>query len=166
MSDQLSLRLDAPREQVLAHAAGLIADAWRGFDHARPEQPEVDETVRTLVRAALPAGATPARTVLEDAARILDETIAQPRPRYFAFVGSSGLEIGVIGDALAACFDPNLAVYAGAASEIEEQALRWVGELIGYPGVRTIVNADEQRLGADTKPNHKSAYDYDMFKKA
>ena len=54
-------------------------------------------------------------------------------PRYFAFVGSSGLEIGVIGDALAACFDPNLAVYAGAASEIEEQAVRWVGELIGYP---------------------------------
>ncbi len=133
MSDQSSLRLDAPREQVLAHAAGLIADAWRGFDQARPEQPEVDEMVRTLLRASLPAEPTPAKAVLEDAARILDETIAQPRPRYFAFVGSSGLEIGVIGDALAACFDPNLAVYAGAASEIEEQAVRWVGELIGYP---------------------------------
>ena len=54
MSDQPSLRLDAPREQVLAHAAGLIADAWRGFDQARPEQPEVDEMVRTLLRASLP----------------------------------------------------------------------------------------------------------------
>jgi gluconate 2-dehydrogenase gamma chain len=39
-------------------------------------------------------------------------------------------------------------------------------DLIGYPGVRTIVSADEQRLGAGTKPNHKSAYDYGMFKKA
>lgn len=39
-------------------------------------------------------------------------------------------------------------------------------DLIGYPGVRTVVNADEQRLGAGTKPNHKSAYDYAMFKKA
>ncbi len=39
-------------------------------------------------------------------------------------------------------------------------------DLIGYPGVRTIVNADEQRLGAAAKPNHKSAYDYGMFKKA
>ena len=58
MSDQPSLRLDAPREQVLAHAAGLIADAWRGFDQARPEQPEVDEMVRTLLRASLPADAT------------------------------------------------------------------------------------------------------------
>jgi len=38
-------------------------------------------------------------------------------------------------------------------------------DLIGYPGVRTLVTADEQRLGADTPPNHKSAYDYGMFKR-
>jgi gluconate 2-dehydrogenase gamma chain len=39
-------------------------------------------------------------------------------------------------------------------------------DLIGYPGVRTVVTADEQRLGAVAKPNHKSAYDYAMFTKA
>jgi gluconate 2-dehydrogenase gamma chain len=39
-------------------------------------------------------------------------------------------------------------------------------DLIGYPGVRTIVNADEQRLGAAAKANHKSAYDYAMFTRA
>jgi gluconate 2-dehydrogenase gamma chain len=39
-------------------------------------------------------------------------------------------------------------------------------DLIGYPGVRTVVTADEQRLGAGAKPNHKSAYDYTMFTKA
>jgi gluconate 2-dehydrogenase gamma chain len=39
-------------------------------------------------------------------------------------------------------------------------------DLIGYPGVRTIVSADDQRLGADLPPNHKSAYDYDMFNRA
>ncbi len=39
-------------------------------------------------------------------------------------------------------------------------------DLIGYPGVRTTVNADDQRLGAGTKANHKSAYDYAMFTKA
>ena len=38
--------------------------------------------------------------------------------------------------------------------------------LIGYPGVRTLVTPDEQRLGADVPPNHKSAYEYDMFTKA
>jgi gluconate 2-dehydrogenase gamma chain len=39
-------------------------------------------------------------------------------------------------------------------------------DLLGYPGVRTIVTADEQRMGAGTRPNHKSAYDYGMFTKA
>ncbi len=39
-------------------------------------------------------------------------------------------------------------------------------DLIGYPGVRTVVTADEQRVGIDLKPNHKSAYDYPMFTKA
>jgi gluconate 2-dehydrogenase gamma chain len=39
-------------------------------------------------------------------------------------------------------------------------------DLIGYPGVRTIVTADEQRIGITLTPNHKSAYDYAMFTKA
>ena len=65
---------------------------------------------------------------------MLDESLAQPRPRWFGFVGSSGLEIGVIGDLLAACYDINLAIGTEAASHVERQALRWVGELVGYPG--------------------------------
>jgi gluconate 2-dehydrogenase gamma chain len=41
-------------------------------------------------------------------------------------------------------------------------------DLISYPGVRTIVTAsDQQHLESnEMKPNHKSAYDHDMFTKA
>jgi len=39
-------------------------------------------------------------------------------------------------------------------------------DLVGYPGVRTVVTADDQRLGAAVPANHKSAYDYEMFTKA
>lgn len=41
-------------------------------------------------------------------------------------------------------------------------------DLIGYPGVRTMVTpADQKALEAgQLKPNHKSAYDYDGFNKA
>src|SRR5689334_14394974 len=41
-------------------------------------------------------------------------------------------------------------------------------DLIGYPGVRTMVTAaDQQRLEkGELKTNHKSAYDYDTFTKA
>ena len=39
-------------------------------------------------------------------------------------------------------------------------------DLIGYPGVRTNVSADDQRLGVKLTPNHQSAYDTEMFTKA
>jgi aromatic-L-amino-acid decarboxylase len=131
---QEPLALDVPREEVLARAAELIGQAWRSFDRFRPEEPPLDERVRSLLASALPERGSPALDALDDTARILDESLAQPRPRYFAFIGSSGLEIGVVADALAACFDVNLARYAAAATEVERQALRWVGEFVGFPG--------------------------------
>jgi len=39
-------------------------------------------------------------------------------------------------------------------------------DMLGYPGVRANVSADEQRLGAKLVPNHRSAYDTEMFTKA
>jgi gluconate 2-dehydrogenase gamma chain len=39
-------------------------------------------------------------------------------------------------------------------------------DLIGYPGVRTNVSAEDQRLGVTLTPNHQSAYDNQMFNKA
>ena len=132
-SELPSLRLDATREEVLERAAAIVAGAWQSFDQARPGQPGVDERLQGLLRAALPDEGSSALGALDDAAQILDVSIAQPRPRFFAFVGSSGLEIGVLGDLLASCFDANLAVWAGAASEVEDQAVRWVSEFVGYP---------------------------------
>jgi len=132
-SELPSLRLDVTREEGLERATAIVAGAWRSFDRARPGQPDVDERLHRLLRAALPAGGSSALGALDEAAQLLDSSIAQPRPRFFAFVGSSGLEIGVLGDLLASCFDVNLAVWAGAASEVEDQAVRWVSEFIGFP---------------------------------
>ena len=132
-SELPSLRLDATRDEALERASAIVAGAWRSFDRARPGQPDVDERLYVLLRAALPEGGSSALEALDDAAHLLDSSIAQPRPRFFAFVGSSGLEIGVLGDLLASCFDVNLAVWAGAASEVEDQAVRWVSAFIGYP---------------------------------
>ncbi len=127
------LRLDAPREEVLAHAAKLVEEAWRSFDRYRPEEPALDERMRGLLGAGLPDGPVSVHEALDDAARILDGSIAQPRPRYFAFIGSSGLEIGAIADLLAHTYDINLAVDARAATQIETQAVRWVSEFVGFP---------------------------------
>jgi aromatic-L-amino-acid/L-tryptophan decarboxylase len=132
-SELPSLRLDATREEALERAAAIVMGAWQSFDRARPGQPVIDDRLHELLRAALPEQGSSVLQALDDAAQLLDVSIAQPRPRFFAFVGSSGLEIGVLGDLLASCFDVNLAVWAGAASEVEDQAVRWVSEFIGYP---------------------------------
>jgi aromatic-L-amino-acid decarboxylase len=126
------LRLDAGRDEALEHAARLVAEAWGSFDRFRPEEPPLDPRVSHLIRGDLPQLPVPVHEALDDAARILDESIAQPRPRYFAFIGSSGLEIGAIGDLLAHTYDINLAVDARAATVVEQQAVRWIGQFIGY----------------------------------
>ncbi len=128
------LRLDIGRDAALDCAAEIVGEAWRSFDRFRVGQPPIAASLRELFRLALPEEGTATDAALADAALALDQSIAQPRPRYFAFIGSSGLEIGVIADVLAACFDINLAVWAGAASEVEIQAVRWAGEFVGFPG--------------------------------
>ena len=122
----MTLRLDVPREQALQRAADIVAEGWSSFDQARATEPPIDDSLKRLLESALPETPTSVLEVLEDARRALDESIAQTRPRFFAFVASSGLEVGVLGDLLASCFDANLAVWAAAASEIEDQAIRWV----------------------------------------
>jgi len=120
------------REGILRHAEGLILQAWRSFDHARPTQPPVGDQLRELLSMPVPERPSDPRACLDAAAQVLDVSIAQPRPRYFAYVGSSGLEIGVLGDALMACHDVNVAVHAGGADLLEAQVVRWVGEFVGF----------------------------------
>jgi aromatic-L-amino-acid decarboxylase len=124
---------DAPRDELLARGAGIIAEAWASFDSAREDQPPLSRRVRSILGEPLPDAPSAVETALADAALVLDESLAQPRPRFFAFVGSAGLPAGVVADALASCFDANLAVDAGAATAVENQAISWMGALLGYP---------------------------------
>ena len=48
-----ALRLDIPREEAIARAADLIAEAWRSFDRFRPGQPTIGHRVRELTALGL-----------------------------------------------------------------------------------------------------------------
>ena len=120
------------REQVLEHAASLILASWRSFDHARPQQPLPASRHIDLLARALPGEGSSPIAALDAAADVLDVSLAQARPRYFAYIGSSGLEIGVLGDALMASHDVNVAVSSGAADLLEAQTIRWLGEFVGF----------------------------------
>lgn len=120
------------RQGVLEHAADLIAEAWRSFDHARPGQPLPQQRHRELLSQPLPTQPTDPARALDAAADVLDVSLAQSRPRWFAYIGSSGLEIGVLGDALMASHDVNVANTAGGADLLEAQTIRWTGQFVGF----------------------------------
>jgi len=129
------------RHGVLDHAAALILQAWQSFDRARTTQPPVEERHRELLSRPLPTAPSDPRAALDAAADVLDVSLTQARPRFFAYVASSGLEIGVLGDALMASHDVNAAVPAGGADLLDAQVLRWVDEFVGFGGARDGVMA-------------------------
>ena len=127
-----SLALSIERAAALDHGLALLREAWGDFDQARPMQPPVSRAALRL-DDDLPEDGDGVVAALDAASVVLDQSLAQCRPRFFAYVGSSGLESAVLADALAHSYDANLAGESGAAREIELQTLRWVGQLIGYP---------------------------------
>src|SRR5437764_391347 len=78
------------REQVLEHAARLIIEAWKSFDHPRPDQPLPTERHLELLSRPLPQASSDPVAALDAAADVLDVSLAQARPRFFAYIGSSG----------------------------------------------------------------------------
>jgi len=121
------------RERALDHARDLVAAAWEEFDTARDIEPPISPELLNTLDLQLPESGIDVVEALDEAAEALDQSLAQSRPRYLAYIGSSGLEIGALADLLAHSYDPNLALHAGAATLIEAQALRWTAEFVGFP---------------------------------
>ena len=133
MTTEQPLHLGPSREAALTRAAQIVREAWQEFDHPRPTEPDNDPTLDSLFTQPLPADGIDAVAGVDIAARVLDHSYAQSRPRYLAFIGASGLEIGVLADLLVTTYDVNLAVDSKAATRVEEQCIRWLGEYLGYP---------------------------------
>ena len=131
--EQVELPALADREGVLADLTRMIADAWASFDAPRISEPELDPAFVERLEAALPGPPGDAEDALADAARVLDASVSPSRPLNLAYIGSTGLEVGVLASALTATYDVNLAVAAGGAELVEEQTLRWAAEFVGFP---------------------------------
>src|SRR5205807_8398449 len=123
----------ADREGVLRELSSHLTAAWASFDNPRPVEPEIDPRLIEQLATALPDGPGDPQSALADAVQVLDASVSPSRPLFVAYIGSSGLEVGVLGTALSAAYDANLATAAGAADLLDTQALRWVAEFVGFP---------------------------------
>jgi aromatic-L-amino-acid decarboxylase len=127
------LSLSTERAGALHHAFERVLGAWNEFDHAREHETEISPQLHKLLESPLPDTGMSVTGVIDQAADILDASLAQSRPRYFAFIGSSGLEVGALADLLAATYDTNLAVDARAATALEWQTVTWLASFLGFP---------------------------------
>jgi aromatic-L-amino-acid decarboxylase len=123
----------ADRDGVLRDLSRYLTAAWASFDRPRPSEPEADPQLLDRLGADLPAGPGDLQAALGDAVHVLEASVSPARPLFLAYVGSSGLETSVLASALAAAYDANLATAAGAADLLDQQAVRWVAQFVGFP---------------------------------
>ena len=142
MKDSLSLGVN--RQAALNHAAALVAHAWQDFDNPRESETEISDGLIAELRKPLPEQGSDVIESLDAAGDVLDASLAQSRPRYLAYIGSSGLEIGALADLLAHSYDINLALDAAEAHYSITRAAELLG--FGRDAVRDIPIDDQRRM--------------------
>jgi aromatic-L-amino-acid decarboxylase len=121
------------RPAVLDLLARHLSEAWASFDRPRPAEPQLSDELRERLATPLPDAPGDVEAALTDATHVLDASVSPSRPLFAAYIGSTGLEAGVLAGALGTAYDVNLAASAGAVELLEEQALRWMAEFVDYP---------------------------------
>jgi aromatic-L-amino-acid/L-tryptophan decarboxylase len=132
------LAMDAEQFRQLGHT---LVDEIAEFLHTLPSRRVTMLDGPEEIRARLPVGGLPehgaaADTLLREATRLLfDASTFNGHPRFFGYITASPAPIGILGDLLASAVNPNCGgwMLSPAASEIEQQTVRWIAELIGYP---------------------------------
>jgi len=133
--------------------ADLSGDTFRALGHALVEQiadfydslpsrpltrSREPQDIRALLGdTSLPEHGTDAAELLHAFAPLFfDNSLHNGHPRYLGYINASAAPIGALGDLLAAAVNSNVGAWglSPIATEIEKQTIRWLGELIGYPG--------------------------------
>ncbi|MGC1919828.1 MAG: aminotransferase class V-fold PLP-dependent enzyme, partial [Acidobacteriaceae bacterium] len=101
----------------------------------RPVQPPVAERSFLLEQANLPEVGDEAATVLNDiCSQMIDQGFHVPSANYFGLINPTPTYMAVLAEALVATLNPQLASLARSqyASRIEQQALGWIAERVGW----------------------------------
>jgi glutamate/tyrosine decarboxylase-like PLP-dependent enzyme len=134
------LEMDAAEFREIAHRlVDDIADRLARIPDGPVTPDDSPAELRRLIRAeqTLPSGGADPAQIVSDATELLfDHSLFNGHPRFFGYITSSPAPIGMLGDFLAAALNQNVGAWrlSPLATEIEAQSIRWIAELIGFPG--------------------------------
>lgn len=130
---------DIPPEVFRREAHALvdwIADYLERFD-SLPVVPDVEPgEIRDRLPASPPEEAESFDAILADLDSVIVPGLTHwGHPRFFAWFNSSGSAPGILGEALAAAFNPNCMTWLAspAGTELEEVVVDWLREMLGLP---------------------------------
>src|SRR5437870_8351825 len=116
----------------------LISEQAAKLDSAPVTSPATPAQLRTLFDEPLPINGMPAEGILAQFARdVAPHAMQIPSPRYFGQFNPTPLAIAVWADALCSALNQNAGAWRNGPTSalIEDRAIRWLCELLGYgPG--------------------------------
>jgi glutamate/tyrosine decarboxylase-like PLP-dependent enzyme len=134
------LALDSATFRLLGHRlVDLVADGLAAVPAGPVTRGETPAEVRATLGLGGPLpeqGADPAALLETTARDLFAHSLFNGHPRFFGYITSSPAPIGILADLLASAVNPNVGAFSlsPAATEIEVETVRWIAELIGYPG--------------------------------
>lgn len=134
------LEINPEQFRLLGHE---LIDRIAGLLESLPTRPVTRGESPLEIREALDAdrglpnqGTDPAQLLRRAADLLFDHSLFNGHPRFWGYITSSATPIGALGELLAAAVNPNVGAWplSPMASEIEAQTIRWIAEMLGYPG--------------------------------
>jgi glutamate/tyrosine decarboxylase-like PLP-dependent enzyme len=132
------LELEPKRFRELGHRlVDRLADFLQRLDeHAVAPDTTPGEVREALGQAKLPDTGNDPEAALERCVNLLSRfNRLTSHPRQWGYIIGSAAPIGALADMVAATFNPNVVSWQSAAmaTEIENQTVGWIAELVGYP---------------------------------
>jgi len=132
---------DLPPEQFRAIGHSLV-DSIADFLEELPNAPTATSLLPDSLRGVLGQRAMPeeacdiAPIIAEFSEKFFKYSTHNGSPRFFGYITSSAAPVGALADLLASAVNPNCGAWALSpiATEIENETIRWLSELLGLPG--------------------------------
>jgi aromatic-L-amino-acid/L-tryptophan decarboxylase len=133
------IELDAETFAAIGHRlVDDVAALLEGMRTRRLTPGASPEDIRSTLNADTPLpenGTDPAELVRHTTELLLEHSLYNGHPRFFGYITAGAAPIGMLGDLLASAVNPNLGGWSLSpmASEMEDQAVRWIADLVGFP---------------------------------
>lgn len=139
--DRNPFDMDAEQFRETAHQlVDQIADFLGSIRTLKASHNLTPDSARALLPTDdLPEeGAEPTALLQETTPLLLDGMRVNGHPKSWGYIIGTPSPMGMLGDFLASAANPNVAAWDSSpvATEIEIQTVRWIAEIIGYPGDR------------------------------